>query len=81
MKRTWKWVNSLKVKKGTKVRLFLWIQTLINIMIGAVLWLLVGRLFLPGIDWLICFMGYPAMFIGLLGGTLYLYNHEFEASH
>lgn len=41
----------------------------------------VGRLFLPGIDWLICFMGYPAMFIGLLGGTLYLYNHEFEASH
>lgn len=41
MKRTWKWVNSLKVKKGTKVRLFLWIQTLINIMIGAVLWLLV----------------------------------------
>lgn len=80
MKMIWKWINSLKIMKNNKTRLFLWIQILINLAIGAALWLIVGRHFFPGIDWLICFMGYPAVFIGLFGGILYLYNHEFEAS-
>lgn len=77
LRMIWNRINQLDMKKAAKNRIFLWIQILVNMVIGAVLWALVGRLFLPGIDNLICFMGYPAVFIGFFGGTLYLYNHEF----
>ena len=29
------------------------------------------------VPWLFCFIGYPAVFMGLFGGGIYLYNHEF----
>lgn len=77
MKILWSIVNAFKVKKNIKIRLFLSFLVVENIAIGAGIWLLIGRLFLPGIDWLICFIGYPAIFVGFFGGILYLYNHEF----
>lgn len=77
MKQLWNVINGLEVRKDVKAKMFLWLLAVANILIGAGLWLLIGRIFLPGIGWLICFMGYPAMFIGLLGGLIYLYNHEF----
>ena len=77
MKQLWNVVNGLDVRKDSKARVFLWLLAVANILIGAGLWLLIGRIFLPGIEWLICFMGYPAIFIGFFGGILYLYNHEF----
>lgn len=77
MKRLWNVVNGLDSRSDVKTKIFLWIWVLANIGIGAGLWLLFGRLFLPEIEWLFCFMGYPAIFIGFFGGILYLYNHEF----
>ncbi len=77
MKRLWNVVNGLDSRSDVKTKIFLWIWVLANIGIGAGLWLLFGRLFLPEIKWLFCFMGYPAIFIGFFGGILYLYNHEF----
>lgn len=77
MKRLWNVVNGLDSRSDVKAKIFLWIWVLANIGIGAGLWLLFGRLFLPEIEWLFCFMGYPAIFIGFFGGILYLYNHEF----
>ena len=77
MKRLWNVINEMKMKKVAKIKLYLGALILINIVIGGAIWLILGRFILPGIDWLICFMGYPAVFIGLLGGILYLYNHEF----
>lgn len=77
MKQLWNVVNGLDVSKDAKARVFLWLLAVANILIGAGLWLLIGRIFLPGTEWLICFMGYPAIFIGFFGGILYLYNHEF----
>jgi hypothetical protein len=77
MKQLWNVVNGLDVRKDSKARVFLWLLAVANILIGAGLWLLIGRIFLPGTEWLICFMGYPAIFIGFFGGILYLYNHEF----
>ena len=77
MRILWSIVNAFKVKKNIKIRLFLSFLVVENIAIGAGIWLLIGRLFLPGIDWLICFIGYPAIFVGFFGGILYLYNHEF----
>ncbi|MBR1857385.1 MAG: hypothetical protein IJ803_10000 [Oribacterium sp.] len=78
MKRLWNVVNGLDSRSDVKTKIFLWIWVLANIGIGAGLWLLFGRLFLPEIEWLFCFMGYPAIFIGFFGGILYLYNHEFS---
>ena len=77
MKRLWNVVNGLDSRSDVKTKIFLWIWVLANIGIGAGLWLMFGRLFLPEIEWIFCFMGYPAIFIGFFGGILYLYNHEF----
>lgn len=77
MKRLWNVINEMKNKKEIKNKLYLGVLIAINIVMGGVAWLLFGRLVLPGTDWLLCFMGYPAIFIGFFGGMLYLYNHEF----
>lgn len=78
MKKLWKMVNESSMKRKVKNSIYVTILMLLNALAGAVLWLLVGRLILPGIDWLICFVGYPAVFVGFIGGTMYLYNHEFS---
>lgn len=77
MKRLWNAINETKIRKATKNKFYLGVLITINVLIGGGAWLLLGRLVLPGIDWLLCFMGYPAIFIGFFGGILYLYNHEF----
>ncbi len=77
MQKLWNVVNSLDTKSDVKSTLFLLILVVINLGIGAGVWLLSRIIFLTGIDWLICFMGYPGIFIGLFGGVIYLYNHEF----
>ncbi len=79
MKKLWNVVNGLAVKSYVKAKIFLWIWIAVNTGIGAGLWFLFGRLFLLGIEWLFCFMGYPAIFVGFFGGILYLYNHEFAS--
>lgn len=77
MKRMWNIIDSFKVKRETKNRLFIWSQIMFYALAGAVVWVLLGRLVLPGIDWLLCFIGYPAIFIGFFGSVLFLYNNEF----
>lgn len=73
MKKLWTVINEMKISKQTKNKLFLGLLILINMALGGVIWLLVGRLLLPGIEWLWCFMGYPAIFIGFFGGIYFLY--------
>ena len=77
MKTLWNMVNQIHVKNTWKNNLFLVLFILINMVLGACAWLLLGRLILPGTDWLLCFMGYPAIFVGLFGGVIYLYRNQF----
>ena len=77
MKTLWNMVNQIDVKNTWKNNLFLVLFILINMVMGACVWLLLGRLILPGTDWLLCFMGYPAIFVGLFGGVIYLYRNQF----
>lgn len=77
MKTLWNMVNQIDVKNTWKNNLFLVLFILINMVMGACAWLLLGRLILPGTDWLLCFMGYPAIFVGLFGGVIYLYRNQF----
>ena len=78
MKTLWNMVNQIHIKNTWKNNLFLVLFILINMVLGACAWLLLGRLILPGTDWLLCFMGYPAVFVGLFGGVIYLYRNQFE---
>ena len=77
MKTLWNMVNQIHIKNTWKNNLFLVLFILINMVLGACAWLLLGRLILPGTDWLLCFMGYPAVFVGLSGGVIYLYRNQF----
>lgn len=78
MSKLWSIVNKIKLEQIYKNAIYLTALIIINVAIGAVAWLLVGRHFLSEIYWLACFMGYPAVFVGFFGGSIYLYNHEFE---
>lgn len=77
MKRLWNVINDLDAKKDVKAKMFLFLLVVVHMAAGAALWFILGRAIFPGIEWLICFTGYPAVFAGLLGGIIYLYRHEF----
>lgn len=77
MKYVWTMVNNLKLKISYKNILFLTILTLAYAFIGAAVWLLVGKYLFYDKQWLLCFIGYPAVFLGFYGGMRYLYNHDF----
>ena len=77
MSKIWSFVNDLKVKKNHKIKMFIWLTTILYGLTGALIWGLIGRLILPEITWLFCFIGYPAVFMGWFGGGIYLCNHEF----
>ena len=77
MKIIWKMINSLYVKCETKNLLFLALSTVGCALLGAAVWLLAGSWFLPDKVWFICFSGYSAVFIGYIGGILYLFGHDY----
>jgi len=77
MRAIWNKINNLNISQVNKNRLFITSEIVITGITGAFIWLLLGRLILPGVVWLICFVGYPAVFIGFMGSCLYLYNHDF----
>lgn len=74
MKKLWEMVNRLNVKEGTKNSLFLSALVGLACLAGCLVWVLLGRLMVPGAEGLVCFAGYPAVFIGFVGGIMYLYR-------
>lgn len=79
MKYLWNHVDQLNYTTTQKQKLFLFLNSLIFGLLGFLFWIPVQFFTLRTLDWLVCFVGYPVMFLGLLGGILYLYNHEFKA--
>lgn len=65
-------------KVKNKQRAFVFASVLVFLLIGAAAWAVLGQFILPGLDWLLVFMGYPAMLGGFFGGMIYLYNHDFS---
>lgn len=78
MNAIWNKINNFEINRNNKNRLFVALLIILCGLAGAVVWLAIGKVFLPEIYWGLCFIGYPAAFGGLFGGILYLYNHEFE---
>lgn len=62
--------------KDASEKLFLFLNVLFFVLAGAALWILCGRLIWPGFIALICFMGYPGIFAGFIGGVLFLYRED-----
>lgn len=68
MKRLWNAINETKISKATKNKLYLGVLIAINVLIGGGAWLLLGRLVLPGIDWLLCLWGIRQFLLDSLVG-------------
>lgn len=79
MRTLWELVNKLDVSVIGKNHVFIFCLAIVSGLIGAIVWFLLGKIFLPDISWFICFVGYPCVFIGYFGGVIYLYNHEFKS--
>ena len=62
--------------KEKKQYAFILVNVLFFALIGLDCWIVAGQFLLEGISWLICFIGYPAVFGGFFGGILYLYKKE-----
>ncbi len=70
------WVFSGILTQSASLPRRRWCFRLLNCLLaglaGGMVWLLVRSFALDSLDWLICFVGYPVMFHGLLGSTVYL---------
>lgn len=70
------WCEELYELVDKKRGLFLLINTFCFGMLGLLLWLVIHFFFLNRIDWLLCFVGYPAMCFGYMGGLLYFLRKD-----
>lgn len=76
MKLVWNMVNKLDINIRWKRYLFLFCFSLICAATGLVLWLFAGRAIWSDVQWMLCFLGYPMVYIGFYGGYLYLAYHD-----
>ena len=72
----WLWTISAVIaapaSRDKRRRCFLFLNSLLAGLAGLVLWLVVRVFALDSFDWLLCFVGYPVMLHGVLGGSVYL---------
>ncbi len=68
MKRLWDALEDHGLSAKKRSILFLILNTLKFALIGLLVWAAASRYWKMGIDWLICFMGYPGFFAGYLRG-------------
>ncbi len=61
MERLWKNIDRREWMAETKYAFVIIISTLLSSVTGLVLWALVRNWALSTIDWMVCFMGYPAV--------------------
>ncbi|RHV34749.1 hypothetical protein DXB54_05145 [Coprococcus sp. OM04-5BH] len=72
--KIWNLLDKNACDKPRKEKIFLVCYMLFCAVVGALTWLAVGRFIFSGLPWLICFIGYPGIFIGFFGGILYIYQ-------
>lgn len=78
MRKIWKLLNVSGLTRGEKNGIFILLSILLSALLGALGYLVIGRILLPGRVWFVCFVGYSAVFGGFFGSILYLFNHEFK---
>ena len=74
-KLIWNYINHLNLARKNKHRLFLTINTIFYGLVGYLLWLFVGhRIFANRLEWLLSFIGYPAIILGFILGVFALFK-------
>lgn len=75
-RRIYEYINKKVWDRQWETKIFLFCNMLFFMVAGGICWLLLGRLIWPGLDAFICFLGYPGIFAGLIGGILFLYRQN-----
>ena len=71
----WKQIDKLNIDKKHKYRIFLLINSCIYALLGYIVWLIIGKNFFTNKEqWMLCFVGYPAVFGGFFMGMYVLYK-------
>ena len=78
MKHIFAYIDGLHLNINQKNRFFIIINCLVSGILGLLIWLFIGKYYFKGPLWLICFIGYPSLFVGVFGSLLHLSNHEFK---
>ncbi len=70
----WNYVNKRYANDNKKISYFLMANVLFWGVTGFLIWAVIQLFALKTIDYALCFAGYPAFFIGIVGGTLFLWE-------
>lgn len=76
LKKLWERIDAKELAQEWKVRLFLLFNCIRYAVLGLLVWLIVSRFALSTIEWAVCFVGYPGVFIGYVGGLIFLCSKE-----
>lgn len=78
MKRIlWQWLEEQTWRSNIKTGVFIASYMSVMCVIGFLMWIPLSVWF-PGIDMLICLIGYLVYFAGYVGSILYICRHEFS---
>ena len=73
----WKLISRTGLKRRSRQRLFLFVNTVYYGLIGYLLWVIFGRnIFYNRTEWLFSFVGYTAVFGGFLMGIMFLFKKD-----
>ena len=71
----WRYINKLSIARKHKHRIFLIANICIYSLLGFMAWLLVGKhIFVNREEWMLTFVGYPAVLGGFLLGIFMLFK-------
>ena len=65
----WNRINNFNINNSAKNKLFISLVSVLYGIAGGLIWLTVGKVFLPEIYWGLCFIGYPVVLGGVFGGN------------
>jgi amino acid transporter len=77
MNALWSYIDKKNWKAEKKYKAVLKIAGIAGALAGLCIWALVRNWAFTSLDWMFCFIGYPAI-ISCLIAILYLYNHSFH---
>lgn len=73
----WKQINKLNIRRKHKHYLFLGINTVLYGLLGLLVWYLIGdQFFANREEWMLTFIGYPAVLGGFLLGIILLFKFD-----
>ena len=75
----WRCIDRINIKAESKLRLFSLALEIPAGMSGILIWLVIRIWCLRTLDWLVCFIGYPAVTAWIIA-ILFTYSHEFHDS-